>query len=447
MKTWHIILKTNKSDKYDYICSKGEQKFVIPFKSYLEKDSVVRTHVFDILEKDKLIPSPNTYDLLNIGLSIYAVDQLVSREQDGFQKWSRHFILHLPVHSMAEWQTIKSDFENLLGFLSGDKWEIKLREHTERLAIQERIFSNPKGIEIVSLFSGGLDSYIGAIDLLEKGKKVALISHYKKGGTPEKSAQDVLFRNIQEIYKKISPMQYQFFVQPNQNHKLAVKEETSRCRSLVFMVLGIAVANSLGDNIDVNVPENGFISLNVPLTPTRLSSHSTRTTHPYYMSLFNKIIHALGISSTLVNPYQFQTKGEMLQNCENLSLIEANYKTTVSCAHPDRSRWLGFAPGKACGYCTPCIIRRSALKKAGLKESGYSINVLKNPPDPTTKTGRDLRAFKLSIERFKKLKSFSLLTHILTSGPIPFEDKTRLDKFVGIYSRGLKEVSDFLENK
>lgn len=446
MKTWHIILKTSKNDKYDYTCLKGEQKFVIPFKSYSEKDSIARTHVFDILEKDKLIPSPNTYDLLNIGISIYAVDQLVSRKLDGFQKWSRHFLLHIPVHSLTEWGTIKVDFENLLSFLSGDKWEIRLREHKERVAFQERIFSNPKGIEIVSLFSGGLDSYIGAIDLLEKGKKVALISHYK-GGTPEKSAQDVLFRNIQEIYKKISPVQYQFFVQPNQNHKLAVKEDTSRCRSLVFMVLGIAVANSLGDNIDVNVPENGFISLNVPLTPTRLSSHSTRTTHPYYLNLFNKIIHTLGIKSSLVNPYQFQTKGEMLQNCGNLGIIETNYKTTVSCAHPDRSRWLGFAPGKACGYCTPCIIRRSALKKAGLKESGYTINVLRNPPDPSTKTGRDLRAFKLSIERFKKLSSFSVLAHILSSGPIPFRDKVNLNKFVDIYSRGLKEVSDFLENK
>jgi 7-cyano-7-deazaguanine synthase in queuosine biosynthesis len=371
---------------------------------------------------------------------------LVSREIDGFQKWSRHFILHAPVHNVSEWEKIKSDFESLLGFLSGDKWEIIFREHTERVALQERIFSNPKGIEIVSLFSGGLDSYIGAIDLLEKGRKVVLISHYK-GGTAEKTAQDVLFKNFQDIYKKIPPLHYQIYVQPNQNHKLAVKEGSSRCRSLVFMVLGIAVANSLGDNIDVNVPENGFISLNVPLTPTRLSSHSTRTTHPYYMSLFNKIIHSLGIKSTLINPYQFQTKGEMFLSCMNLDLLQSQYKLTMSCAHPDLSRFIkDTSPGKPCGYCTPCIIRRSALKKAELKESGYTINVLKNPPDPSTKTGRDLRAFKLSIERFKKLKPFPLLMHILSSGPIPFEDKDSLDKFVSIYSRGLKEVSDFLES-
>jgi 7-cyano-7-deazaguanine synthase in queuosine biosynthesis len=443
MKTWHIILRTNNKDKYNYSCSKREKKFIIPFKSFTETESVVRTHVFEDLKKNKLVLSQNAYDLLNIGISVYAIDQIVSREIDGFQKWSRHFILHMPVHSVDSWTSIKDDFENLLSFLSGDKWEIRLREHSERLETQDHLFNNPDNFEIVSLFSGGLDSYIGAINLLEKGKKTVLVSHYK-GGTPEKASQEMLYEKIKKTYNDVKHLHIQFFVQPNQDHSLAIKENTSRCRSLVFMVLGIAVANSLGDNINLNIPENGFISLNVPLTPTRLSSHSTRTTHPHYIELFNRILIALNIKTSLINPYQFLTKGEMLQKCLNLELLKSNFKTTVSCAHPDRSRWLGGSPSKACGYCTPCIIRRAALKKAGLTEAGYLINILRNPPDPKTITGRDLRAFKLSIERFKKLDSFSILMQILGSGPLPFKKKTELDQYVDIYKNGVKEVSDFL---
>lgn len=444
MKTWHIILKTDKKEEYDYKCSKYEQKLIVPLKEYSEKSCAVRTTVLNLLEKEKLVPSDNAYDLLNIAIGVYAVDQMISRKIDGFQKWSRHFILHIPVHSVTEWNNVKNDFEKLLSFLSGDKWEVIFREQKNRIVPDKELFSNPKGIQVVSLFSGGLDSFIGAVDLLEKGKKVAFVSHYK-GGTAEKFSQDELYSILEKAYKKDSFRNLQFFVQPNQD-KLSTKEPSSRCRSLLFICLGIAVANSLGNDINLNVPENGFISLNVPLTHTRLSSHSTRTTHPYYMQLFNKILDQLGINNIIFNPYQFCTKGEMIKNCLNQEFFKSNYKKSISCAHPDISRWSGGSPNQPCGYCTPCIIRKAALNKAGLNETGYAVNIRRNPPDVTTAKGRDLRAFKLAIKRFEKMNKFSILMQVLSSGPIPFKSKNVLDDFIGVYSKGLTEVAEFLKN-
>ena len=446
MKTWHIILRTNNNDNYDYDCSESEQKIIVVIGSYADNNGIVRTHVLEYFENENIFPTQNAYDLLNIGLNIYAADQIVSREIDGFKNWSRHLILHAPVHNLTEWESLINDFENLLSFLSGDKWEVRFRQHENAIFPNKRKINNPNRIEIVSLLSGGLDSYIGAINILESGKKVAFVSHYKRGAV-EKSAQDELYRNLNSTYKKNPHKHYQFFVQPNQKHSLANKEDSSRCRSIIFMVLGIALASSLGDNIKVNVPENGFISLNVPLTPTRLSSHSTRTTHPFYMNLFNKILTSLNIKTELINPYRFKTKGEMILECSNKDIFKSNFKTTVSCAHPDLSRWKGKTPGMACGYCTPCIIRRAALKKANLKECEYVIDILNNPPDPTGIKGRDLRAFKLSIERFKKLNRISLISHIFSSGPIPFVNKDELDNYIDIYVRGLEEVSVFLNYK
>ena len=41
--------------------------------------------------------------------------------------------------------------------------------------------------------------------------------------------------------------------------------------------------------IDILVPENGVISINVPLTVRRVGTLSTRTTHPYFIQEIQKL--------------------------------------------------------------------------------------------------------------------------------------------------------------
>ena len=66
------------------------------------------------------------------------------------------------------------------------------------------------------------------------------------------------------------------------------------------------------DNInELLVPENGLIALNVPLDETRVGSFSTRTTHPFYLSLWNELLVGLGLNLSVKNPYWNKTKGEM----------------------------------------------------------------------------------------------------------------------------------------
>lgn len=50
----------------------------------------------------------------------------------------------------------------------------------------------------VSLFSGGLDSLIGAIDLLEDGATPLLVSHFGEGATSD--AQGKLFAGLKKYY-------------------------------------------------------------------------------------------------------------------------------------------------------------------------------------------------------------------------------------------------------
>ena len=123
---------------------------------------------------------------------------------------------------------------------------------------------------------------------------------------------------------------------------------------------GYAIAQTNGqENVKLFVPENGFISLNAPLTPRRIGSLSTRTTHPYFFELMQSIFDSVGIRTSIVNPYQFKTKGEMLIECKNQGLLRDIVSHTVSCSKWKREK-------QQCGKCVPCIIRRASLLAASI---------------------------------------------------------------------------------
>lgn len=444
MKIWNIILKQDEAESFDSNSPAGEHVLIIPINTSTGDTALLSTSVFKDLTAGNIIPKNNAFDLLNIALGVYTIDQIISRTLHGYQGWSRHFRVYIPVNEYQTWNNVKDDFEKLLSFLSGDKWEIIFRQISIIRNVVVSTIPNPKNIDTVSLFSGGLDSFIAAIDLLEDKKKVILVSHYKNGS--ESPTQTALHEILIDKYGTIAFEKFKFYVQPNQKHADVSKEDTSRARSFLFLTLGLTIANSLADNIEFIIPENGLISLNVPLTSTRLSSHSTRTTHPFYLDTFKKILVGIGIDNPISNPYQFCTKGEMMAQCKNQQVMKLSYEKTLSCSHPDNSRFTkGQRPGIHCGYCVPCIIRQASENKSGNNKTQYANQIKSNPISFLKKSGRDLRAFRLAIERLSTLKRHSIILELLNSGPLPFVDKKELDNYVGVYERGMKEVADFLK--
>jgi 7-cyano-7-deazaguanine synthase in queuosine biosynthesis len=445
MNIWHIVIKQQEQDTFDVKIPSNEMKLTINTGQQDAQISMLSSNVFKELRKHNLTLNKNVSDLLHLALGVYTTDQVVSRSAQGFQGWSRHFKLYVPVSALKEWNASVEKLADMLSFLSGDKWEVFFRKN-EVSATQQKIelFDNPNtgSIKTVALFSGGLDSFIGAVDLLENKQKVAFVSHYKRGS--EGSAQTKLYDKLKEIYGEDCLVHYQFYVQPNQHHKNAKKEGSSRARSFLFMCLGISVANSLDQHARFIIPENGLISLNVPLTGTRVGSHSTRTTHPYYLKLFKEMIAEVGIKNEVINPYQFRTKGEMMMECKEPLVLKKLGPETLSCSHSENSRYAGLKPGIQCGYCVPCIIRQAAENKSKIFSSNYVYDILKSPPPQTRKSGSDIRAFKLALESIKgKTKQFFAF-NILSSGPVPTDDYDEFEKYIDVYERGMKEVKTFL---
>jgi hypothetical protein len=134
------------------------------------------------------------------------------------------------------------------------------------------------------------------------------------------------------------------------------------------MAYGVLAATTLeqyhaGGNVTLYVCENGFISINPPLTGARLGSLSTRTTHPVFLRLIQLLLDTAGLRVRLENPYQLKTKGEMLRECRTQTLLRMHASETTSCG---RYKQFGYTH---CGRCVPCLVRRAAFLAWGLTDT------------------------------------------------------------------------------
>src|ERR1019366_1113583 len=186
---------------------------------------------------------------------------------------------------------------------------------------------------------------------------------------------------------------------------------------------GAAVPAALGPSTPLVVPENGLISINRPLTYWRMGSWSTRTTHPHFIGLFRRLLEGLELTIDVQMPYRFHTKGEMARGVLGRTAFLSGWAKTISCSHPDVGRYRKKSPGQHCGYCVPCVIRRSSLAAVGLDDPGHYIEDVRGP-DQTWATSRsDLRCFHMAVQQFDE-DSRRHLFDILETGPIPPADAT-----------------------
>lgn len=366
---FNVIVKSDKKDSFSPKLPRGEERIFLE-AIFSEADcNHVRHNIRSLVEKLPQFPSGNVVDFSNLSIAVYVIDQLVSRAEHGYQGWSRYFKIFVPVEDVTLWAKQIMRIESMLSFLTGDKWEVEFRSR-KKVSHQSAFYAG--GVSYVSLFSGGLDSLIGTIDLLNKNNEIALISHHKGGGGGEKSTQSLLVKELQAEYPDKKIASNLFYVQPVQGAKKFGREDTQRARSLMFIALGLLVANSYGKSTTLLIPENALISLNIPLTKSRYGTYSTKTTHPNFINLISELLREVSINNRIENPYKFKTKGEMLAGCADQNLIRKIAYTSTSCSKTNYyRRWTKKTKkpkiiASHCGHCVPCIIRRAAFYSTGI---------------------------------------------------------------------------------
>lgn len=365
----------------------------IRFDIYSNSRTPGRGRVGDLipnrLRKLGLSPSGRAWDFTSFAMAVVAADEAVSRERspDG---WTRQIDLTVAVAAPDFWNTQSVRLTRALRFLSGDIWNLQFISGGWAPAPRGRVQRRPE--DMVCLLSGGMDSLIGAIDAVGEGLTPLLVSQMAKGDTEDQK------RFARIVSPRSLHLQLNHHARPPH-----ASERSQRARSIAFLGFGVLAATCLqrhadGAVVELRVPENGFISQNVPLTPLRTGSLSTRTTHPFFLRLIQETLDAADLRVHINNPYQHLTKGDMLRGCTNPSLLTQLVDDSTSCGRYSRT---GF---QHCGRCVPCQVRRAAYLAWGRRDGttgGYKYVPL-GQNDMRHARFDDVRSVAIAVETVRR---------------------------------------------
>lgn len=396
------------------------------------------------------------FDFFFISSLVYGIDNLLERHQYSIDGWARDIEVSFPVNNLQVWNDRRSEFSSLLTFLTGDYWNIAFEQIGNITLFTDKAKRwkskvpsyNLEDYDFASLFSGGLDSLVGVIDgltSLNQNKKGLFLSHFDSSSPGANSDQERIvqyFRQENELYDKYNWIQTIVALNNQDAHgNELIKESSFRSRSLLFIGIGLFCVETLPNCNILTIPENGTISLNYPLTPSRTSTLSTRTTHPYYIKELQTLINGTGLSTELYNPYQSQTKGELVENCSNLVILRDTYALSVSCGKRGRKmHWDTKSGTHHCGICMPCIYRRAALHKLNLDSQLYGIDVFTTSSQILDKYDFpalfDFLSSNLTTQEIKRT--------LLVAGSLSFED---IDASSSLIERVRIEIKQWISDK
>ena len=176
----------------------------------LEHAGSVGAQALEEASRLTLRPSPAAIDFMSIAMAVTAADTFVARA-DARGGWSRDFEIVLPLADPDRWNVLKPQLQSTLRFLSSDAWEFEFAGDGVQPPPASLIKSRQRIIDLsqvdcVSLFSGGLDSAIGVLDLLAKSRRPLLISHaYTKDAQKQDEVAQLLPFQCQRVSVRIRP--------------------------------------------------------------------------------------------------------------------------------------------------------------------------------------------------------------------------------------------------
>lgn len=337
-----------------------------------ENDFRDRPHRLDTL-MDLAGAAPDwAFDLLRLARAVYVADKrfLRAHTPDG---WTRRIDLAVQLVAPERWTSPVLDrVAALLGSLTGDLWTVSVLGG----AAPQRNGLHLGTADAVTLFSGGLDSTAYAAHLAStRGNRRLLFVAF----------DDVLQETQRQIADSMG--QRNALRQVGQTVSRGPLESSSRSRGLLYLASAVCVAAA--HRLDqVAVPENGQLAVNPPLTSARPSALSTRSVHPWTLALVNQVIDDIGGDVRVTNPLLHHTKGEVCVLALDSGLDRQTLGITISCGNPRGKRFSGYSN---CGYCYPCLLRRSGLQHAaGDDPTEYSFDLAELTVDMNN--CRDLRA-------------------------------------------------------
>ena len=367
-------------------------------------------------------------DLLEIAGYIYAADRSINRgaiDSLEYHGWARNLHFVFKVRDLKFWKqesTIKLLSEALL-YVSGDnKIDFSFvggGRDIGQLNAFDVAGINPQitGKSIVALFSGGLDSLAGVLDILETTKNnVILVSHRANHSTTK--TQTGIHKKLEEDYP--NRIKYYTF---NCTLKERATEETQRTRIFLYTAVAFSLATIFKEE-ELSIFENGITSINFSKRADLINARASRTTHPktlHHMKQF--FSHVAEKKFNIKHPFLFNTKTDVFKLIHSYN--KHNYiNSTVTCTKTFQ-RFEHHSSATHCGGCSQCIDRRFAAFASHLEQVDAIYN------------------FEISKDSFQLDEA---KTHLCDYIKLAFNFSTdSVDNFIYEKAEVLSELTDFID--
>lgn len=303
-------------------------------------------------------------DWIEIVGYLFAVDLACPRGK-GDVEWARDIEAHLPVRDPAFWNSVSYRLEAIFGDFTMDRLQLQfVLDENPSLAPRQSLEPFPAH-DSVALVSGGVDSFVGAAQLVNDGGFPLAVAHTAAGAITHAQAlvEQVLaersptFRRLGLTARKAGPT----FPGP---------EPSQRSRSFLFLAAASVVA-AVGGTGRVFINENGIMAIHLPMTSARIGSLSTHTASPLVVERVARLASdVLGAPIQISNQLVGLTKPEVVELGVSLGLRD-NLAATVSC-------WSIGRTSEHCGVCAPCLMRRISFETHGVPDASYANDIFED---------------------------------------------------------------------
>lgn len=269
--------------------------------------------------------------------------------------------LQIPVSNHKLFSSLKNDFNKLLKYMTnGEIWNINFIKYDDKKEIiNPLLIKDDIDYNSIALLSGGLDSLAGTT--FETENKTIFLTY---------ETNKIEVANAKRIYNELLENENNKHVVINKLSFPHDEHYTERTRSLMFMTSTLIYADYY--KIDtIKLYENGIMSLNPKFN---FSRRVTKTTSPKTIFLYNDLLKKLGINIKIKNPFEFKTKGEIINCLRDEKYNEFTKEKTRTCSKNSsvihfRNKQKGYFH---CGVCIACILRQIGFSAYNF--SAYDIN-------------------------------------------------------------------------
>jgi hypothetical protein len=159
------------------------------------------------------------------------------------------------------------------------------------------------------------------------------------------------------------------------------------------------------------------LAINLPFNADQHGPYVTRHAHPETLRRFETLLRAIwpfNSQPEVRNPFYLETKADEIKHLRGAATLATE---TISCEYAGQQRavlinWLKksgqpHAEARECGLCFPCLIRRSAMELAGIREPAghYVFDARRALSNPETYAGAPL--YNSVASRVRDLREFA----------------------------------------